>query len=170
VPPWRVADSPPPTAHEVEGQLQAAIDASEEWRATNGVPVTKQALDKGRRQRAALSALVDLGWQGVGQEGEPITLTPRWTSGSAPVLLPLQDGREAGSRTAGPRRQAQLRPALAAVQTRFDAHPVTHQLQPAVLESWLAWAAAHAQASQRASAAIAGRNGSLAQMPHHHRG
>jgi hypothetical protein len=170
VPPWRVADSTPQTAQEVAGQRQAEIDAIAELMATNGGPVKKQALDKVRRQLAALAARVDLGWQGVWQEGAQSTLTPRWTSGIEPVLLPRQYGREAVSRTSCPRRKAQLRPALEAVQTRFDAHPVTQPLPPDVLESWRAWAAEHAKASQRASSAIAGRNGDLSQMHHNHRG
>src|SRR6267142_1135367 len=137
--PWRVADSTPQTAHEVEGQLQAEIDAIEELIATNGLPVKKKALDKVRRQLADLSALVDLWWQGVWQDGEQITLTPRWTSWIEQVLLPLQYWREAVSRTSCPRRKAKLRQALEAVQTHFDAHPVTQPLHPAGLESWLAW-------------------------------
>ena len=168
--PWRVADSTPQTAQEVEGQLQAEIDAIEELIATNGLPVKKKALDKVRRQLADLSALVDLWWQGVWQDGEQITLTPRWTSWIEQVLLPLQYWREAVSRTSCPRRKAKLRQALEAVQTRFDAHPVTQQLHPDVLESWLAWAAEHAKAYQRASSAIEGRNGYLSQMHHNHRG
>ena len=168
--PWRVADSTPQTAQEVEGQLQAEIDAIEELMATNVVPVKKKALDKVRRQLADLAALVDLWWQGGWQDGEQSTLTPRWTSWIAQVLLPLQYWREAVSRTSCPRRKAKRRQALEAVQIRFDAHPVTQQLHPDVLESWLAWAADHAKAYQRASSAIEGRNGYLSQMHHNHRG
>src|SRR5439155_1311625 len=46
----------------------------------------------------------------------------------------------------------------------------TRQLAPDVLEGWKAWAAAQAQAFQRASSAVEGRNGYLSQMHHNHRG
>ncbi len=86
------------------------------------------------------------------------------------VLLPLQYWCEAVRRTSCPRRKAVLRQALEAVQHRFDAHLLTQQLHPDVLESWLAWAAEQSKAFQRASSAIEGRNGYLSQMHHNPRG
>jgi len=41
---------------------------------------------------------------------------------------------------------------------------------PAVLEAWPAGATEQAHAFQRAASAVEGRNGSLAQRPHTHRG
>ena len=52
----------------------------------------------------------------------------------------------------------------------FERHPCTRQLTPEVLAGWKVWAAEHAKAFQRASSAVAGRNGSLSQMQHNHRG
>ena len=52
----------------------------------------------------------------------------------------------------------------------FEAHPLTAQLTPEVLAGWKAWAAEHAKTFQRASSAVEGRNGSLSQMHHNHRG
>jgi len=37
-------------------------------------------------------------------------------------------------------------------------------------KGWQAWAAEHAKAFQRVSSAVEGRNGSLSQMQHNHRG
>lgn len=168
--PWRVADSTPQSAQEVEGQLQAEIDALEALINTNGLPAKKKALDKVRRQLSDLSALLDLWWQGVGQDSEQLALTPQWTSWIEQALLPLQYWREAVLRTSCPRRKAKLVQALRAVQDRFDADPLTQYLNPDVLKSWLAWAAEQAKAFQRASSAIEGRNGYLSQMHHNHRG
>jgi uncharacterized protein DUF6399 len=39
-----------------------------------------------------------------------------------------------------------------------------------LLADWKAWAVDHAKAFQRASSAVEGRNGYLAQMQHNHRG
>jgi hypothetical protein len=168
--PWRVGDSTPQRAQEVESQLQAEIDALEALIETHGLPVKKKALDKVRRQLADLSALIDLWWQGVWQDEEQLALTPQWTRWIEQALLPLQYWRETVSRTSCPRRKAKLMQALGAVQHRFDAHPFTQQLPPNVLESWLAWAAEQTKAFQRASSAIEGRNGYLSQMHHNHRG
>ena len=74
------------------------------------------------------------------------------------------------SRTPCPRRQAKLFQALEAVQDALDRHPIPRQLAPDVLQGWKAWADGQAQAFQRASSAVAGRNGYLSQMHHHHRG
>lgn len=89
VPPWRGGDATPQRAQEVESPLPADSDAREALIETQGLPVKKQALDKVRRQRADLSALIDLWWQGVWQAEEPRALPPPWTRGSAQALLPL---------------------------------------------------------------------------------
>ncbi len=56
------------------------------------------------------------------------------------------------------------------MQDAFARHPCTQRLAPDVLAAWKAWAAEHARAFQRASSAVEGRNGSLSQMQHNHRG
>ena len=48
--------------------------------------------------------------------------------------------------------------------------PITQQLAPDVLADWQAWAAERVKTFQRASSAVEGRNGYLAQMHHNHRG
>jgi hypothetical protein len=59
---------------------------------------------------------------------------------------------------------------LEAVQDAFYTHAFTKHLAPKVLEDWLAWAAEQAKAFQRASSAVEGRNGYLAQLHHNQRG
>ena len=168
--PWRLVDATRQTSEEVARQLHAEIDALEALIDTNGLPVKKKALDKVRTQRVGVSALVDLWWQGVWQDRQQVTLTPMWTRGIAAVLLPLMYGQQHVSRTRCPRRKAKLFQALEAVQDEFDRHPITRQLTRDVLEEWKAWAAEQANAFQRASSAVEGRNGSLSQMHHNHRG
>jgi hypothetical protein len=74
------------------------------------------------------------------------------------------------SRTRCPRRKAKLFQALEGVHDAFPLPPCTVQLAPNVLEDWKAWAAEQAQGFQRASSAVEGRNGYLAQMHHNQRG
>ena len=66
--------------------------------------------------------------------------------------------------------KAQVARALQAVQNAFARHPCTGRLTPEVLAGWQSWADQHTRAFQRASSAVEGRNGSLAQMQHNHRG
>jgi len=168
--PWRLVDSTRQTSQEVERRLQAEIEAIEALMETHGLPVKKKALDKVRKQLAGVSALVDFWWQGVWQDLPPVALTPMGKKWGEEVLLPLMYWQLQVSRTRCPRRKAKILQALQAVQNAFDTHPITQQLAPEVLEGWQAWAAEHAKAFQRASSAVEGRNGSLAQLHHNHRG
>jgi hypothetical protein len=52
----------------------------------------------------------------------------------------------------------------------FDQHGIPQRLVPHVLAEWQAWATEQVMALQRASSAVEGRNGALAQLHHHQRG
>ena len=168
--PWRLGDSTRQTSAEVERQLHAETQASEAFSKTSGLPVKQQALDKVRKQLAGVSALVDFWWQRVWHDFQHVALTSRWTRWVEEVLLPFIYWQEHMSRPRCPRRKAKLLQALAAVQAAFHTPPFPEQLAPEGLEGWKAWAAARAQALQRASSAVEGRHGSLSQMHHNHRG
>jgi len=169
--PWRLCNSTPQTSQEVERRLHAEIDAITACIETHGLPAKKKAVDKVRKQLAGVSALVDVWWQRVWHDVlQQVALTPMWQRGVAEQLLPLMSWQHHVSRTRCPRRNAKLLQALEAVQDTFDRHPITRQLAPDVLAGWKAWAAEHAKAFQRASSAVEGRNGALAQLHHHQRG
>jgi len=168
--PWRLADSRRQTSAEVEEQWRAEREAIETWRATNRLPRKQDTWDQVRQQRAGIAALVDLWWQTVRQDLTQLAMTPRWTQWVAEVLLPLMSWHEQLRRTRCPGQKAQMALALQAVEEAFERHPCTRQRPPEVLAGWKAWAAEHAKAFQRASSAVEGRHGSLAQMQHNHRG
>jgi hypothetical protein len=168
--PWRISNSTPQTSQEVERRLHAEIDAITAFIETHGLPAKKKAVDKVRTQLAGLSALVDLWWQRVWQDGQQVALTPRWKRGVDEQVLPLMYWQHQVSRTRCPRRKARLVQALKSVQDAFDTDRITAQLAPDVLAGWKAWAAEHAKAFQRASSAVEGRNGALAQLHHNQRG
>jgi hypothetical protein len=168
--PWRLVDSTRQTSLAVEHQLRAELQALETLLATNGLPVKKTVLDKVRRQLAGVSALVDFWWQTVRQDLEQMAMTPRWTQWAEELLLPLMYWHEQLRRTRCPGQKAQIALVLQAVAEALEWHPCTRQLTPEVLAGWKAWAAEHAKAFQRASSAVEGRNGSLSQMQHNHRG
>jgi hypothetical protein len=78
--------------------------------------------------------------------------------------------QQQAARTRCPRRKAKILEAYQAVQAALGKQPITQGLAAEVLADWQAWAAERAITFQRASSAVAGRNGSLAQMHHNHRG
>jgi hypothetical protein len=168
--PWRLADSSRQKSQEVKDQLQAELEAIETLLEANGLPRKKDTLDKVRKQLAGISALVDLWWQTVRQDLTQLAMTPRWTQWAEDVLLPLMYWQEQLRRTRCPGHKAQIALVLQAVAEAFARHPCTRQLKPEVLAGWQAWAGEHAKAFQRASSAVEGRNGYLAQMQHNHRG
>jgi hypothetical protein len=169
--PFGVVNSTPQSTSEVEAQLQAEVEALQTLLETHGLPVKKTVLDKVRRQLAGLAAVIDVWWELVRQDVKSqIALTPMWEHWVEAYLLPLMYWEQQVSRTRHPGRRAQLVETLQAVQVAFEAHPLTSELTPEVLAGWKTWAAEHAKTFHRASSAVEGRNGYLAQMHHNHRG
>jgi hypothetical protein len=168
--PWRLVDSTRQTSKEVEEQLRAELETIETLLETNGLPMKQDTLEKVRKQLAGISALVDFWWQTVHQDLAQLTMPPKWTQWADELLLPLMYWQEQLRRTRCPAQKAQIALVLQAVAEAFARHSCTRQLKPEVLAGWKAWAAEHAKAFQRASSAVEGRNGSLSQMQHNHRG
>jgi hypothetical protein len=168
--PWRLVDSIRQTSQEVEEQLRAELKAIEALLESNGLPMKQDTLDKVRKQLAGIAALVDLWWQTVRQDLTHLAMTPRWTQWAEDVLLPLRYWQEQLRRTRHSGQKAQIALVLQAVEEAFERHPCTRQRKSEALAAWKAWAADHAKAFQRASSAVEGRNGSLSQMQHNHRG
>jgi hypothetical protein len=168
--PWRLVDVTRQTSHDVEQQLSAEITALEVFVTTHGLPVNKKVLEKVRKQLAGVSALVDVWWQGVWRDVQPMALTPQWQQWMAEVLLPLPYWQQHAARTRCPRRKATILQVCKALRATFETHPMTLQLSPGVLADWQGWALERVKTFQRASSAVEGRNGYLSQMHHNHRG
>jgi hypothetical protein len=77
--PWRLADSIRQPSKEVEERLRGELQAIETLLETNGLPRKKDTVDKVGKQRAGLSALVDLWWQTMRQDLTQMAMTPKWT-------------------------------------------------------------------------------------------
>jgi Family of unknown function (DUF6399) len=137
---------------------------------TNGLPVKKDPLGKVRKQLAGISALVDFWWQTMRQDLAQMAMTPRWTQWAEELLWPVMSWHEQLRHTRCPDQKAQIALVLQAVEEAVEQPSCTRQRKLEVLAGWKAWAAEHARAFQRASSAVEGRNGSLSQMPHNHRG
>ena len=168
--PWRLADATRQTSQEVEEQLGTELEAIETLLAANGLPMKKDTLAKVRKQRAGISALIDFWWQTGYQDLAQMAMTPRWSQWTDAFLLPLMSWQEQLRRTRCPGQKVQIALVLQAVEAAFERHPCTLKLTAELLAGWKAWAGEHARAFQRASSAVEGRNGSLSQMQHNHRG
>jgi hypothetical protein len=168
--PFSIVDSAPQTSAQVESQLQTGREAREAFAQRYALPARPNALMQVRKQMPALGAFVDCWWQGVQQDLTPFLLSPAWRQWVHASLLPMAYWGHQVARTRCPRRQAKMHATGEAVRAAFTPHPLTQRLAPHVLADWHAWATERIKAFQRASSAVEGRNGSLSQMHHHHRG
>jgi len=168
--PCRLFDATPPTSAQVASRLPAAVEAMAALARRQQLPARLHAMQKVHQQGPALAALVDFWWPGVGQDGEPCALSPRWRQGVQEGLLPLVSWDHQGAHMRCARSKPQFVQALEAVRTAFDTHTMTRRLDRQVLEEWRAWARRRGQVFARASSAVEGRNGSLSHMHQNQRG
>ncbi len=168
--PFRIADAAPQTSAQVERHLQAAVEAIAGLAQGHPLPVRHAAMTKVRKQLPDLAALVDCWWEGVRRDVEQAAISPMWQRWATESLLPLVSWEHQVAHTRCARRKAKLRQALEAMQVAFGHHALTQGLPPQALKAWQAWATHRVKALQRASSAVEGRNGALAQLHHHQRG
>jgi hypothetical protein len=168
--PFRLADSAPQTSVQVESHLQAAVAAIEGLAQCHQLPLRHAAMTKVRKQLPALAALVDFWWEGVRRDLAHATISPMWQQWAEECLLPLVYWEHQVTHTRCARRKAKLRQALEAIQVAFGHHALTQCRPPQALKAWQQWATHRVSAFQRASSAVEGRNGALAQLHHNQRG
>ncbi len=168
--PFRIADSAPQTSAQVDSHLQAAVEAIEVFAQCHQLPARHAAITQVRKPLPALAALVDFWWEGVRRDVAHAAISPMWGQWAEEFLLPLVYWEHQVAHTRCARRKAKIRQALEARQVAFGHHALTQGLPAQALKEWQAWATHRVSAFQRASSAVEGRNGSLSQMHHHHRG
>jgi len=168
--PFHLHDASPQTSLQVQSRLHAAVDAVETLARDHQFPVRHDMLKKVRRQLPALAALVDFWWAGVDQDLAQAAISAPWRQWARECLLPWVYWEHQVAHTRCVRRKAKLQQARAEVHAVFDQHGITQRLDPHVLAEWQAWATEQVTAFQRASSAVEGRNGALAQLHHNQRG
>jgi Family of unknown function (DUF6399)/IclR helix-turn-helix domain len=168
--PFHLHDASPQTSRQVQSRLHAAVDAVETLARDHQFPVRHDMLKKVRRQLPTLAALVDFWWAGVDQDLAQAAISAPWRQWARECLLPWVYWEHQGAHTRCVRRKAKLQQARAEVHAVFDQHGITQRLDPHVLAEWQAWATEQVTAFQRASSAVEGRNGALAQLHHNQRG
>jgi hypothetical protein len=168
--PFHLHDASPQTSARVHSRLHATVAAVETLARDHQFPVRHDRLKKVRHQLPALAALVDFWWAGVDQDLAQAAISAPWRQWARECLLPWVYWEHQVAHTRCVRRKAKLQKARAEVRAAFDQHVITQRLAPHVLAEWKAWATEQVTAFQRASSAVEGRNGALAQLHHNQRG
>lgn len=168
--PFTLSDSTPQTSEQVYTRLQATIDAIARLAQAQQLPARHDTLKKVRNQLPALGALVDFWWAGVEQDLEQAASSAPWRAWAKECLLPAVYWEHQVAHTRCARRKATMRQACEAVRAALHTHALTLRLPAQALEAWHTWATQQVQAFQRASSAVEGRNGALAQLHHNQRG
>jgi uncharacterized protein DUF6399/IclR-like helix-turn-helix domain-containing protein len=168
--PFHLHDASPQTSVEVHSRLHAEVAALETLARDHQFPIRHAMLKKVRHQLPALAALVDFWWAGVDQDLAQAAISAPWRQWARECLLPWVYWEHQVAHTRCARRKAKIQRTWAEVRAAFDQHVITQRLVPHVLAEWQAWATEQVTAFQRASSAVEGRNGALAQLHHNQRG
>ena len=168
--PFHLHDASPQTSVQVHRRLHAEVAAMETLARDHQCPIRHDMLKKVRHQLPALAALVDFWWAGVDQDLEQAAISAPWRQWARECLLPWVYWEHQVAHTRCTRRKAKIQRAWAEGRAAFDQHGITQRLAPHVLAEWQAWATEQVTAFQRASSAVEGRNGTLAQLHHNQRG
>jgi uncharacterized protein DUF6399/IclR-like helix-turn-helix domain-containing protein len=168
--PFHISDSMPQTSEQVHSRLQADVAAIETLAQSHQFSGRHDAMQKVRNQLPGLAALVHFWWEGIGQALEQAALSAPWRQWARECLLPWVYWEHQVAHTRCPHRKAKLRRAWETGRTAFHAHTLTLRLPAQALEDWYTWATQQVHAFQRASSAVEGRNGALAQLHHNQRG
>jgi hypothetical protein len=168
--PFHLHDASPQTSVQVHSRLHAEVAAMETLARDHQFPIRHDMLKKVRHQLPTLAALVDFWWAGVDQDLEQAAISAPWRQGARECLLPWVYWEHQVAHTRCTRRKAKIQRAWAEGRAAFDQHGITQRLAPHVLAEWQAWATEQVTAFQRASSAVEGRNGTLAQLHHNQRG
>jgi Family of unknown function (DUF6399)/IclR helix-turn-helix domain len=168
--PFHIDDSTPQTSAQVHSRLEAEVAAIATLAQDHQCPVQHDVMKKVRKQLPALAALVDFWWAGVRQDLEQAAISSPWRRWATESLLPWVYWEHQAAHTRCARRKTKIRQVWETVRAAFHQHALTLQLPAQALEDWHTWATQQVHAFQRASSAVEGRNGALAQLHHNQRG
>ena len=168
--PFHLDDSTPQTSAQVYSRLEAEVAAIATLAQDHQFPVQHDAMQKARKQLPALAALVDFWWEGVRRDLEQAALPVPWRRWATESLLPWVYWEHQVAHTRCARKKTKIRQVWETVRAAFHQHALTLRLPAPALEDWHTWATQQVRVFQRASSAVEGRNGALAQLHHNQRG
>lgn len=158
------------TTAQVASQMQLHSQALYQLKQTHQLPDKEGSIAKFERQIQDLSILVDLWWEWVQQSLQQQACPERLRDWLTQFLLPVSYWHYQVHRTKTPALKAAYQAAYQQAQATLSQQPLPLVLAPKQLADWQEWAIEMVSKFQRASSAVEGRNGYLAQMHHNWRG
>jgi len=166
---FSIEENTPQTSEQVENRLEEQTQRFEQIAQEQSVSDNKDAAGKFRRQIKDVAGIVDAWWlwtkesleSGLGAELRYWLLY---------ILLPVIYWHYQLHKTQNPEMKKLYAAALQKAQAVYAVHPVTQTMLPDDLDHWRSWAEWASGNFHRASSAVEGRNGCLAQSYHNGRG
>lgn len=168
--PFSDLDSSKQTSAQVEARLKMITLQLEELRKQFEINDSKNHLSKFKNQIKGLALSVDAWWNFVEQSLLNEHLEPTMLKWVLEVLLPTAFWNEQVSHCDQPLIKESYSQLLLQAQETLINHSLTKKLLQHELEYWSHWAVDSVNQFQRASSAVEGRNGYLAQVYHNRRG
>ncbi|MCZ6899734.1 MAG: DUF6399 domain-containing protein [Bacteroidetes bacterium] len=168
--PFSDIDSSKQTSEQVEARLKMMTLQLEELRKQFEINDSKNHLGSFKNQIKGLALSVDAWWNLVEQSLLNEHLEPAMLKWVMEVLLPAAFWNEQLSRCDHPLIKESYSQLMIQAQETLLNHSLTKKLQQHELEYWSLWAVESVNQFQRASSAVEGRNGYLAQVYHNRRG
>lgn len=168
--PFSVDDSAMQSSAQVLSALQQTLQALKDLKNRFGIPDASDRLGKCERQLEAIAAGIDFWWAWVDASLLGESLNAEADEWVRTVLLPWLYWQAQRARTDHADLRRLYQRLAQQAHDAFNAHDYTQQLGANDLTQWRQWAQERVKTFQRASSAVEGRNGYLAQVYHTRRG
>ena len=166
---FAIEDNQPHSSEQVEDRLKEQAQCFERIALEHSVKDNKDALGKFRRQITDVASIVDAWWLWT-KESLASNIEAGIRTWLLYVLLPVIYWYHQLQKTQNPELKVLYEAAYQEALAAYVAHPVTQTTSNQDLDRWRSWAEGASNNFHRASSAVEGRNGALAQSYHNGRG
>ena len=168
--PFSLDDSTIQSSAQVLDALQQTVQALKDLKNRFGIQDASDRLGKCERQLEAIAAGIDFWWAWVDASLLGKSLSVEADEWVRTALLPWLYWQAQRARTDHPDLKRLYKLLAEQAHDAFNVHDYTQQLGEDDLTQWRQWAQERIKTFQRASSAVEGRNGYLAQVYHTRRG
>jgi len=166
---FAVEDSQPQSSEQVEERLEGQAQCFEHIALEHSVKDNKGALGKFSRQIEDVASIVDTWWLWT-KKSLACDIEAGLRTWLLYVLLPVIYWYHQLQKTQNPEMRVLYKAAYQEAHAAYAAHPVTQSISQQDVDRWRSWAEWASNNFHRASSAVEGRNGTLAQSYHNRRG
>jgi hypothetical protein len=159
---FSMEENMPQTSAQVETRLEEQAQRFEKIAEEQSVTDNQDAVGKFRRQLKDVASMVDVWWLWT-KESLERGLKAELSSWLLSILLPVIYWQHQLQKTQNPDMKTLYQAALRKAQLAYATHPVTQTMSQQDVEHWRSWAEWASGNFHRASSAVEGRNGCLAQ-------